>query len=206
MSAPADPGDPADSAGAAPPGDRDAQITALTGLVETLVRKLRRVEGKVNELTAKPPAPAEDEEDDPAAPAAWVWFTPPAAAENDPDGEEDPRFTVDNFAAWYNVTFVGVDGSRARPIPPCWRQHPGLAMEIAVLAYSWRAANIGPNASERDAQQWLHQWRPGFADRLTRDWVHSDCLDGDHRDGGAAARADRFELADQLASEASSET
>ncbi|MDT7783023.1 MAG: hypothetical protein QOF58_1442 [Pseudonocardiales bacterium] len=200
MSNPTDPAEPG-----AVPGDRDAQIEALTGIVETLTRKLRRVETTLNELTAKPPADTEDEEEDPFAPAAWVWFTPPAAAENDPEGEEDPRFTIDNFTAWYNLTFVGVDGGRARPIPACWRQHPGLAMEVAALAYSWRAANIGPNATERDAQQWLHQWRPGFADRLTRDWAHTDCLDGDHRDDGTDTRSDRFELADQLADEALSE-
>ncbi|MEU7477087.1 hypothetical protein AB0A63_13960 [Lentzea sp. NPDC042327] len=191
-------GEPADSGGGA--GDRDAQITTLINLAETLKRKLARLELKLNELAARIPAETQTEEEDPAAPAAWVWFIPPAAAENDPGGDEDPRFTVGNFVAWYNVTFVGVDGGRARPIPPCWPQHPGLAMEIAALAYTWRAANIGPAATERDAQQWLHQWRPGFADRLARDWVHPDCLDSDHRDE-QAVRANRFELAAQIADE-----
>lgn len=181
--------------------NRDKQIATLIDFTETLQRKLRRLELKVNELAARVPAEDQAQEDDPAAPAAWVWFTPAAAAEDDPGGGEDPRFTLTNFVAWYNVTFVGVDGGRARPIPSCWQQHPGLAMEIAALAYSWRAANIGPGATERDAQQWLHQWRPGFADRLTRDWVHPDCLDGQHRDD-QPARANRFELAEQTKNEA----
>ncbi|MGW4527890.1 hypothetical protein [Amycolatopsis sp. NPDC004378] len=194
---------PATPAGGGTGDARDAQIKALTEIIGTLAQNLRRVEGKVNQLAKKAADEAKnDEEEDPTAPAAWVWFTPPAAAEDDPDGDEDPRFTVENFVAWFNLTFVGVDGGRARPIPPCWRQHPGLAMEVASLAYSWRAANIGPEASERDAQYWLHQWRPGFSDRLAREWVRPDCLDGDHRDDGPAPRADRFELAEQHAAAA----
>jgi hypothetical protein len=125
-------------------------------------------------------------QDDPAAPAAWVWFHPPAAAEDQPEGVQDPRITIENFVTWFNVTFVGVDGGRAKAIPACWTQHPGLAMEGAALAYSWRDANIGPNARSREAQYWLHQWCPGFADRL-RDWVHADCLDGEHRAAGTPA-------------------
>ncbi|GAB3162316.1 hypothetical protein GCM10027258_81210 [Amycolatopsis stemonae] len=183
-------------------GDRDGQIKALTEIIGALAQTVRRLEGRVNQLSKKPADGEKEDEEDPTAPASWVWFNQPAAAEDDPDGEDDPRATVGNFVAWYNVTFVGVDGSRARPIPPCWRKHPGLAMEVAALAYSWRAANIGPEASVRDAQYWLHQWRPGFTDRLTRDWVRPDCLDGDHRDDGAPARADRFELAEQHAAAA----
>jgi hypothetical protein len=93
---------------------------------------------------------------------------------------------------WFNATFVGVDGGRAKAIPECWRRHPGLAMEVAALAYSWRDANLGPTAASRDAQYRLHQWRPGFADRL-RDWVHSDCLDCDHQSAGAPPQRNRFD-------------
>lgn len=59
-------------------------------------------------------------------------------------------------------------------------------------AYSWRAAKIGRAASPREAQYWHHHWRPGFTDRLTRDWIHAGCLDGDHRATGADPRTDRF--------------
>jgi hypothetical protein len=68
-------------------------------------------------------------------------------------------------------------------------------MEVANLAYSWRAANIGTSASPREAQYWHHQWRPGFTDRLAREWVHTDCVDGEHR-AGMAERADRYTLAE----------
>lgn len=182
------------------PGDKKIdvgqELARIIGYLDTLKRKVRRLEVKVVELTAA--AASDAEHKDPSKPAAWVWFSPPAAAEDDPDGDEDPRFTLTNWVAWYNITFVGVDGGRARPIPACWEQHPGLATEVAALAYTWRAANIGPGANERDNQQWLQQWRPGFADRLVRDYVLPDCLDSHHRDSGPAARADRFELAEQL--------
>jgi hypothetical protein len=68
-------------------------------------------------------------------------------------------------------------------------------MEVANLAYSWHAANIGASVSPREAQYWHHQWRPGFTDRLAREWVHTDCVDGEHR-AGMAERADRFTLAE----------
>ena len=120
-------------------------------------------------------------------------FSPPAAAEDRQhrtDGH-DPNWTLDNFVAWFNVTYVGLAGGPAKPIPECWRAHPGLAMEVATLAYTWRRANIGDTANVRDAQYWHHQWRPGFAARLT-EWVHTHCLDGRHRETGAVFRADRF--------------
>jgi hypothetical protein len=180
---------------------RDQQIAALIDIIGNLAKQLTLVEGRVNRLTKtvneRDGKPTTDNQDDPAKPAAWVWFTPPAGAEDQPDSEQDPRVTVDKFVAWYNLTFVGIEGSRSTPIPHCWQQHPGLAMEVAALADNWRAANVGPTANIRDAQYWLHQWRPGFAERLTRDWTHADCLDGDHRDGGPPPRTDRFTLAEQ---------
>jgi hypothetical protein len=167
--------------------ERDQQIAALTEIVGTLAQNLRRLEGQVNrvaKIVSDTPPAAEDS----AEPGPWVWFNPPVAREDEPGGDEDPRVTVENFVTWYNHTFVGIDGGRSKPIPACWRQHPGLAMEIATLAYSWRSANVGPSASVREAQHWLHQWRPGFAERLTRDWVHADCFDDAHRAAGAPPR------------------
>lgn len=187
-----------------PPDDsgRDQQIARLLEIIEQLTSDVRQLQDDVEELAARPPAEPETEpETEPAEPGPWVWFVPPAAAENDPDSDNDPRFTVQNFVAWYNLTFVGLDSSRARPIPACWDRHPALAMEIAALAYTWHAANIGARANPRDAQQWLHQWRPGFSDRLTRDWIHPDCHDGQHHEA-AAPRANRFDLADDHAAQA----
>lgn len=170
--------------------DLDRQITALTEIVGALATTVSQLSDRVEHLAKANRSSNQDKHPDDRGPAAWVWFTPPAAA------EDDPRITVDNFVAWYNVTYVGIEGSRAKPIPDCWHQHPGLAMEVANLAYSWQAANIG-EGSPREAQYWHHQWRPGFADRLAREWAHADCIDGDHRPAGAAERPDRFTIVKQ---------
>lgn len=181
-------------------GDRDRQITTLIEIIAGLTKQINRVEGRLNRLakTVHDTASATDDhdEDDPAEPAPWVWFSPPAATEDDPDTANDPRETVANFIAWYNLTYTGPPGGRSTRIPDCWHQHPGLAAELATLAYTWRAANIGPDATARDAQYWHHQWRPGLLDRLTRDWIHPDCLDGQHRPGGGEPRPDRHTLAE----------
>ncbi|MFI6029440.1 hypothetical protein [Amycolatopsis magusensis] len=184
-------------------GDRDEQIAALTDIIATLAQDLRRIEDRVNRLgttagKASAAAPDATQHDD-TAPAPWVWFNPPAAAEDQPESDGDPRVTVGNFVTWYNATFVGLEGSRSTAIPACWEQHTGLAMEVAALAYTWRAANLGSDAGIREAQYWLHQWRPGFIERLTREWVHADCCDGQHRDGGPPPRANRFAVAERHA-------
>ncbi|GAA2798831.1 hypothetical protein GCM10010470_37510 [Saccharopolyspora taberi] len=167
-------------------------MTEVVGGLASKVNKLRdRLDALENGHTGDEDDDGKDDKHD--RPAPWVVFTPPAAAEDRQyrkDGH-DPNWTLDNFVGWFNVTYVGLAGGPAKPIPECWRDHPGLALEVATLAYSWRRANIGPTANVRDAQYWHHTWRPGFAARLT-DWVHAHCLDGRHRDIGAPFRADRF--------------
>lgn len=168
----------------------DGQINALTEIVGALATTVNQLSDRVEHLAKADRSSGQGDQQDDRGPAAWVWFTPSAAA------EDNPRITVDNFVTWYNITYVGGEGTRAKPIPDCWRQHPGLAMEVANLAYSWRAANIG-EASPREAQYWHHQWRPGFTDRLAREWVHADCVDGEHRTNGSGERPDRFTRAEQ---------
>jgi hypothetical protein len=190
-------------------GGRDQQIAAILEIVGNLVRDQRRLEGQFNRLVKtlreQERASKDETEDDvdPNAPAPWVWFSPPAPDEpetgDEEDFEEDPQVFVTNFVAWYNVTFVGIEGGRAKAIPACWESHPGLAMEVASLAYTWRTANLGPEASIKEAQYFLHQWRPGFADRLVRDWVHTDCVDGQHQAVGARTRDNRFVVNQQPA-------
>lgn len=169
----------------------DSQIQALTGIVGALAKSVSNLSARVElfaiDLRRSTGERAGRQDDDPAP---WVWFHPPASAERDSD--QGPETTIANFVTFYNATYVGQDGTRAKPIPPCWQRHPGLAMEVASLAYAWRAANLGADASEREAQHWHHQWRPGFADRLVREWVHTDCLDAEHRPGGSGERPSRF--------------
>lgn len=180
--------------------ETDSRVEALTELVGKL-------SGKVTKLTERldafgdPPASGDDTDDstdekkkDKDKPAPWVVYTPPAAAEDQKHRAEKhtPRFTLENFVAWYNTVYVGAEGTSARPIPACWRKHPGLAAEVATLAYAWRQANIGSTANARDAQQWHHQHRPGFAARMASEWTHQRCLDGNHQAVGAPTRDDRY--------------
>ena len=149
-------------------GPADEQLRALTEIVGVLADGLSRLSARVDQLTT-------DGRPGVGEPAPWAISSPLP--------HPDPQLTVPDFVAFYNATYVG-EGPQARPIPDCWERHPGLAMEIATLVHAWRAANLGPTANVRDAQQWHHQWRPAFADRLAGDWVSSDCLDGSHRDPG----------------------
>jgi hypothetical protein len=146
----------------------DRQIRALTEIIGSLADSLARHAARVDHLTADAQARISTNGDEVAP---WVWEHPDASA-------DDPESVVETFVAFYNRTYVGVDGGRARPIPACWKCHPALVAEVATLAYSWRAANLGATANVRDAQYWLHQWRPAFTDRLVRDWVAMDCFEG----------------------------
>ncbi|HEX5405345.1 MAG TPA: hypothetical protein VFX16_23970 [Pseudonocardiaceae bacterium] len=149
--------------------DVDSQILALVEIVGTVAATVSGLSRRVDALAGEVGDAGTD-------PAPWVWSSPPSSP-----GDESAT-VVDNFVAFYNATFAGVVGGRARPIPPCWREHLGLTAEVATVAYAWRAANLGATANVRDAQYWLQQWRPGFADRMVRDWVHIDCFDGAHRE------------------------
>lgn len=173
--------------------DTSRQIDAVTELVGMLSAKVTKLTERLDAF-GDPPASDNDVDDkNKDKPAPWVLYTPPAAAEDQQHraDKHTPRFTVDNFVAWYNTIYVGPAGQGADAIPACWREHPPLAMEIASLTYAWRRANIGPSANVRDAQQWHHQHRPGFAARMAT-WVHTRCLDGNHQAVGAPARDDRF--------------
>lgn len=168
--------------------DVDRQIRALTEIIGSLAEAMSRLSARVDRL-AMDTRSGSDTSGDEVAP--WVWTHPEAPA-------DDPEAFAKAFVAFYNRTYVGVDGGRARPIPPCWKDHPGLVSEVATLAYAWRAANLGITANVRDAQYWLHQWRPAFTDRMARDWLPADCLDGHHEPSaaplvGPAVRTHPFE-------------
>jgi hypothetical protein len=158
---------------ASPDGGMAERLRKLTDIVIVLAERLDGLETQLRAGSGGVPG---------AVP--WLWLPGPNPGGGEPGQERDLARTLETFVGWYNAVYVGTDGSRARPIPACWPQHPGLAMEIATLAYTWWAANTGRTANIRDAQQWHHQWRPAFTDRLLS-WVHPHCLDGHHRAVGA---------------------
>jgi hypothetical protein len=123
----------------------DRQIRALTEIVGLVAAKVMR-------SGPDAPAPGGPDEVEPGRPAQRVCLSPAV-----PDEATAPESLAETFVAFYNRTYVGMEGTKAKPIPPCWRQHPGLAMEVATLAYNWFAANTGPTANVREAQGWHHQ-------------------------------------------------
>lgn len=170
------------------------QIDALTEMVGRLVTNVASLRSRLEALEHGDTGDDSDNDTKPHdRPAGWVLFTPPAAAEDRAHQSQGhtPSWTVDNFVRWYNQTFLGLPGTVNQPIPPCWSEHPGLALEVATLAYAWRRSNVGPTANIRDAQHWHDRWRPGFLARLPG-YVHAHCLDGRHKQVGATFRADRF--------------
>lgn len=171
------------------PDPAPTSVGQMAQLVQQLSTRQDELDTQFRDLVAQVREALTDNERRQTQPGGWVWFPPPALS-------TDPRTTVRAFVEFYNTTYVGTSGGKACLFPACWEQHPGLAMEIAALAFSWRAANIGKHASSRDAVQWHHQWRPGVISRLVHDWVHPDCFDGIHTPVGSPARHDRFTRAD----------
>jgi hypothetical protein len=148
----------------------DSQIHALIDIIGRIGDSVSALSSRVDRLAAG--MESGGHADGPTAP--WLLTGPAVVA-------EDPTTFVADFVDYYNGTYAGL-GGRAKSIPACWREHPGLVAEVAALAYAWRAANRGRGANIRDAEHWLHQWRPGFADRMARDWVPADCFDSHHVD------------------------
>jgi len=168
----------------AQPGLAD-EVAALRDHVAYLTERLDQLEAEDRQAAG--------------APAPWVVYTPPAAAGKPPHEDETPEFTVVNFVAWYNLTYTGLAGSRSRPIPDCWPQHPGLASEIATLAYAWHDAFTGRSAHPHKAQLWHHHDRTGFTDRLITQWTHPHCHDGNHKSAGAPSRPHRYRATEPTA-------
>lgn len=150
----------------------DEPITQILTLLDELAGRVQHLTSRVEALEQTHAGVGGDRYD---GRAAWVIHDPPETHGN------GVTAVLQRFVAWYNAVYIGMPATRARRIPDCWPEHPGLAAEIATLAYSWLDANLGRTASPRDAQYWHHTSRPGFADRLTREWVHPQCVDGRHR-------------------------
>lgn len=92
----------------------DDPYDELVDAIRAIRDHLQQLDDRRREL-AEPDAAAKRRE-----PAPWVVYTPPAAAGDHRHEEQDPGFTLENFVTWYNLTYTGLPGTRARPIPDCW--------------------------------------------------------------------------------------
>ncbi len=112
---------------------------------------------------------------------AWsLWGVPPG------DRPAHLAWLVE-WVDWLNDVYAAYPGQR---IPPCWRQHPGLAAELLTLNHTWRTAFLDARSPEA-AQTWHDYQLPALQGRFTH-YLHSDCPAGQHTDpaeSGAASPA-----------------
>ena len=105
--------------------------------------------------------------------APWAWGT------LNPEERIELTARVWEFVQEYNQVYAVVVDDL---IPPCWAEHPGLAMELSSLTWLWFSANIDPTAAPERIGDFYHRWLPGFKQRLDS-WLGSspsECRDGDH--------------------------
>lgn len=88
---------------------------------------------------------------------------------------------LDDVVTWFNHTYTW---DPTGLIPPCWPQHPHLAVEIAVLADQRRRAGI--SLSSDLYEDWHRYTVPGFQDRL-KARLKTHC-DHEHQPPPARAR------------------
>lgn len=69
-------------------------------------------------------------------------------------------------------------------IPPCWPHHPGLAVELAALAWTWYAAHVDPAATAHQVAEYYERYLPGFRNRMNDMLGRSpmECRQGNHPD------------------------
>ncbi len=109
---------------------------------------------------------------------AWsLWGVPP--------GDRPAHLGwLTDWVDWLNDVYAAYPGQR---IPPCWRQHPGLAAELLTLNHTWRTAFLDARSPEA-AQTWHDYQLPALQGRLTH-YLHPDCPAGQHTDPAEAGAA-----------------
>jgi len=89
----------------------------------------------------------------------WCW-----SALTGPEREALARM-IDVYVASYNHV-QAIDTTDI--IPPCWRQHAGLAWELAVQVWLWYQSYMDPKATPAAAAELHGRHLPGFRTRLAR--------------------------------------
>lgn len=88
---------------------------------------------------------------------------------------------VDNWVHTYNRTLTT---AVAELVPPCWRQHQGLATELPVILWHWYAVHRSQNAQVTAASEFYARILPGFRGRVEKYLgdAAEDCRSGRHPD------------------------
>lgn len=72
---------------------------------------------------------------------------------------------IDTWAETYNYIHAITPNEL---IPPCWREHPALATELAVQLWLWYTAHMDPRTTPLIAGDYYLRHLPGFRSRLDR--------------------------------------
>jgi hypothetical protein len=115
---------------------------------------------------------AADSEDQPRRPP-WTW-----SALNRDERAALARM-IDVWVDTYNHIHATTPTDL---IPPCWRQHPALATELAVQLWLWYTAHIHPQTTPLIAGDYYLRHLPGFRTRLDHTLGASppECRQGQH--------------------------
>lgn len=86
---------------------------------------------------------------------------------------------IDAYVEHFNTTHVTSDDDT---VPQCWRLHPGLADDLAVMLWLWYTAYLDPAARLPDVADYVSRHVPSFATRLNRHLGRSpaECRAGQH--------------------------
>jgi len=121
----------------------------------------------MNEATAFDPADLElllalyEQDPKPGRPRRPPWTWP---ALNQTERAALARM-IDVWADTYNHVHAITPSEL---IPPCWRQHPALASELAVQVWLWYFVHLDPAATPQHADEYHLRRLPAFRSRLDR--------------------------------------
>ncbi len=103
----------------------------------------------------------------------WTWSALTA-------GERDTQARlIDDWVETYNRVLAT---EKSEIVPPCWRQHPGLATELAIQVWHTYAVHHHAAATVTAAADYYSRHLPGFRKRVPTylGEAASDCLAGRH--------------------------
>lgn len=130
-------------------------------VIATLQKQMGDLRGVLEKIVARRRSDGEQ--------APWLYHQPPA-------GIDEDGIDLDSWVTWANSIYprdVADDGEWI--VPPCWRDHPGLAAQVSTLAWSWQRAFVDAAATAEAGESWHSTILRQFIDRR-QSWCSSVCL------------------------------